>query len=115
MTSGTGSPQPGRGLPGPLSHPTMLWDTSFGWLLWASILSYSGKAGQINTRPNEPEALLSPGPPTPPHPRSTHRPGLRVQKNFNKNKQFRRSGGASRLAGPEDSVLFLAWETRRLS
>lgn len=40
---------------------------------------------------------------------------MRVQKNFNKNKQFRRSGGASRLAGPEDSVLFLAWETRRLS
>ena len=40
---------------------------------------------------------------------------MRVQKNFNKNKQFRRSGGARRLAGPVDSVLFLAWETKRLS
>lgn len=46
-----------------VSHSATLWGTDRGSLLWTPILYYSGKAGQINTKLNKPEAFLSPGPP----------------------------------------------------
>lgn len=48
---------------GPCVTPAMLWGINLGSLLWTSILYYSGKTGQINTRLNKSEAFLTPGPP----------------------------------------------------
>jgi hypothetical protein len=97
---------------GVVLYPVHLWGTNPGSLLWTSILYYSGKSGQINSRPNKPEAILSLGPPhcliQDPHTVRDCACRRILIKTSN-------SEGLAEQAGRVDSVLFLAGEARRLS
>lgn len=56
-------PGDGPGPQWPLGHTPMLCGTNLGSLSRTSIFYYSGKTCQMSTRPNKPEAFLTPGPP----------------------------------------------------
>lgn len=78
---------------------------------WVSfILCYSGMSSQLSLWPSFPQVLHTASSKIHIQPRTA-----RAKKNFNKNKQFRRSGGqAGGRADHVDSVLFLAGEAQEV-